>query len=191
MSEAFQIREAVAGDAAAIAALHVRSWLDTYGHAATGAGYRPSERARIATWSQRLAQRSAEEQLLVTVRSPDPDDIVGFIWAGPTTDPDVERGRVAQIRSVHVDPRAQRRGVGRALLREAAARLSTMGYLHLTLWVVDDNTSARAFYERLGWQPDGATRREELAMPGEDGPTVTVVRYRLELVDGRGEAGRG
>lgn len=191
MPAAPRIRDAVAADAAAIAAVHVRSWLDTYRVSPTAAGTSPSVEARIATWGQRLAQRSADEQLLVAVLDGPPADIVGFLWAGATTDTDDDPGRVAQIRSVHVDPGTQRRGVGRALLRESATRLSIMGHQQMTLWVVADNGSARAFYERLGWQPDGATRREKLAMPGEDGPMVTVVRYRSTVVDDRGGRRRG
>lgn len=191
MPIALRIRDAVAADAAAIAAVHVRSWLDTYQGSPTAAGTPPSVEARIATWGQRVAQLSADEQLFVAVFRSQPDDIVGFLWAGATTDTDDDPGRVAQIRSVHVDPGAQRRGLGRALLRETATRLSIVGYQQVTLWVVADNGSARAFYERLGWQSDGATRREELAMPGEGGPMVTVVRYRSTVVDDRGGRRRG
>lgn len=192
MPAAPRTREAVAADAAAIAALHVRSWLDTYPPNMIGPDDGPSVEARNATWGERLAQRSADEQLLVAVLDDGPPaDIVGFLWAGATTDTDDDPGRVAQIRSVHVDPGTQRKGVGRALLRESATRLSIVGYQQMTLWVVADNGSARAFYERLGWQPDGATRREELAMPGEDGPMVTVVRYRSTVVDDRGGRRRG
>lgn len=189
---ALWIRDAVAADAAAIAAVHVRSWLDAYRHGMTtvpDAG--PSVEARMATWSQRLAQRSADEHLLVAVLDDHRADIAGFVWAGATTDADDDPGCVAQIRSVHVDPRTQRRGVGRALLAEIATRLSVRGYRQATLWVVADNASARAFYERLGWRPDGTSRRERLAMPGEDGPMVTVARYRSTVADDLGGNTRG
>lgn len=187
MPEALRIRDADDTDAVAVAALHVRSWLDTYPRSSTVPGTSPSVEARVATWSQRLAQRSADEHLLVAVLDGHPDDLVGFLWAGATTDADDDPGLVGQIRSVHVDPLAQRKGVGRALLRQIGTRMSSMGYQDVTLWVVADNASARAFYERLGWQPDGATRREELAMPGEDGPMVTVARYRSTVADRGGD----
>lgn len=160
-------------EAAAIAAVHCRSWLATYGEGDPGSA--PSLEARTTVWARRLRDRTAGEAVLVAVLG---GQVVGFVWVGPTTDPDDAPASVAQVRSVHVDPREQRHGLGRALLHGAAERLSSCGYGDLTLWVVDDNVAARGFYERLGWEADGATREERLAMPGEEGPVVTVVRYR-------------
>jgi hypothetical protein len=40
------------------------------------------------------------------------------------------------------------------------------------LWTLESSAGARAFYERCGWSPDGATKCEPLA-----GWTVAQVRY--------------
>lgn len=48
-----------------------------------------------------------------------------------------------------------------------------------TLWVLDGNERARAFYARQGWHADGTSKTEEMA-----GATVIEVRYRRFLATG-------
>jgi ribosomal protein S18 acetylase RimI-like enzyme len=88
---------------------------------------------------------------------------------------------VGQVLSVHVDPPVTGRGVGGALLDHAVATFRAAGFREATLWVVGDNPGARRFYERAGWRPDGNTRREPLAVEGEDGEDVMLIRYRVDL----------
>lgn len=71
--------------------------------------------------------------------------------------------------------------MGGALLQQAVSAFATAGYRAATLWVVSDNVGARRFYERSGWTPDGANQREPLAVEGEAGEAVTVLRYRRGL----------
>lgn len=53
------------------------------------------------------------------------------------------------IEQLYVDPRAQRRGVGRSLLEKAMALFPGGLSLYTHQW----NRRARAFYERLGFRP--------------------------------------
>jgi GNAT superfamily N-acetyltransferase len=96
-------------------------------------------------------------------------------------DGDDTGGTVGQVRSLHVDPEAVGRGRGRALLAAARERLRRAGHTEATLWVVADNERARAVYEADGWRLDVATRRDPLGLPGEDVPTLEVVRLRRLL----------
>ena len=68
----------------------------------------------------------------------------------------------------------------------ALRQLRADGCSIATLWVVVDNHRARRFYDQLGWQPDGTTRREPLALAdGDDGVEVEVVRYRKPVGERR------
>jgi ribosomal protein S18 acetylase RimI-like enzyme len=64
------------------------------------------------------------------------------------------------VSSLYVHPDSQSLGLGRALLGAAVDRLREAGHAEATLWVFADNSSARAFYDRQGWAPDGGTRTE-------------------------------
>lgn len=175
---AWRLRHATPADAGSVALVHVRSWAATYPATSVGNSLWPMVvDARAETWAARIADARPREQLVVAVAA---RTVMGFAWAGPTTDPDDDPARVGQVRSIHVDPNVQGRGCGTALLAAVTEALASSGYAHMTLWVVDSNHAARSFYESHGWEPDGATRREPLAMPGESGRTVTVVRYRAD-----------
>lgn len=66
---------------------------------------------------------------------------------------DVDQGaRVMYIVDLWVDPAARRGGVGRALMREAAARCRARGGIELIWTVFAPNTRAVEFYTSLGGQ---------------------------------------
>ena len=73
--------------------------------------------------------------------------IVGFASVGPSRD---ERG-IGELYAIYVEPDQWSTGAGRALIERAEERLRH-AYGEATLWVLEDNPRARAFYERGGWQ---------------------------------------
>jgi GNAT superfamily N-acetyltransferase len=158
-------------DASDLRELHAATWAVTF-----------LERLPEAWSSRRLAEhrardwadvRSRQERLGGEVLAASRDGrIVGLCQYGPTEDSDDNPVRVGQIQRLYVDPTSQRTGVGRSLLATAADRLCAKGMSEATLWTLDSDERARAFYEALGWQPDGAHT--------SDGP-ATDARYRLPL----------
>ncbi len=83
---------------------------------------------------------------------------------------------LGEIWAIYVDPAAQGRGVGRALMAAAVRGLAVRGFGEAVLWVFEANVAARAFYEHLGWTPDGAAK----AFPIGDAAPIEV-RYRTRL----------
>jgi RimJ/RimL family protein N-acetyltransferase len=71
-------------------------------------------------------------------------------------------------------PESWSRGLGTTLLRAAVADLQARGFDPLVLWVIEANVRGRRFYERGGWQPDGARQPIDF-----DGVFVDEIRYRL------------
>jgi len=174
-----RVRTARAGDARALAEVHVRSWRATYARTVSGgalAGLDVGQ--RTATWRQRLAGDQDGRAVLVAELD---GAMVGFVLLGPTPDTDHDPATTALVLSLHVDPVETGRGVGGVLLAHAVDALARAGFTRGTLWVVSANAGARRFYERAGWVPDGTERREALAVEGEDGEEVTVVRYQRVL----------
>lgn len=179
MSRDTEVRLAGPQDAHAIAEIHVRSWRATYQETLSPeALQRLHVRHRLALWTRRLATPATGQLTLLSVVDGQP---VGFLLLGPTPDDDHDPKTTGQVLAVHVEPQATGNGAGSALLRRAVTELARVGFTRVTLWVVITNDRARRFYEREGWLPDGARRREPLAMPGEVGEVVTVVRYALPI----------
>jgi GNAT superfamily N-acetyltransferase len=57
-----------------------------------------------------------------------------------------------------VEPRWGRRGHGGRLIATAAQTLREQGATRGITWILDGDTVTRAFYARIGWQPDGIAR---------------------------------
>jgi ribosomal protein S18 acetylase RimI-like enzyme len=96
---------------------------------------------------------------------------VGVVLAGP--DPsDPTSGHLARL---YVSPHRWGQGVGRALYEVAVGHLRGADFADATLWVLERNERARAWYERLGWRPTGE-RKAVYAPAGIDD-----LRYRLVL----------
>ena len=155
MSAAVEIAVRPAGpdDAATIARLHVDSWRATYRGIVDDAYLDALDvRARSAVWDERLADPAPAMRTLVAETD---GRVVGFATTGPSRDDDAAP-RTAEVQAIYVTPDAWGTGAGRALMNAAIDVLGG-AYDRVTLWVLQDNTSARRFYERAGFTADGAT----------------------------------
>jgi GNAT superfamily N-acetyltransferase len=136
------IRAATAGDAGAIAHVHVESWRTTY------AGIVPDayltgldEVLRAKLWHEFLTSGAL---VLVAERG---GQTVGFAHCGAN--------RVAleecdgELYALYLLRDAQRHGAGTALLRSIAASLIERGFKGMAVWVLERNP-ARNFYEKMG-----------------------------------------
>jgi ribosomal protein S18 acetylase RimI-like enzyme len=97
--------------------------------------------------------------------------LLGWISFGANRDADAPP-RTAEVRGLNVHPDVWRSGVGTALVERALELLAEEGYDEVTLWSFDDNERANAFYERLGFERDGAGQRREFSAGALE------VRYR-------------
>jgi ribosomal protein S18 acetylase RimI-like enzyme len=154
------IRRAGLADARAIAEVAVAGWRAAY------RGMLPDDfldamrvDAREVAWHERLA-RDLDGGLPAWVAER-AGRVVGFVSSGPPRDEDVPLP-AAEIYAIYVLAEAWRLGLGRALLQTAVAHWRAGGARTLVLWVFEANARARAFYEAMGWQPDGGRQALEL-----------------------------
>ncbi len=161
-----RIRVAIPADAAAIAALHAESWRATYrGSLRDDYLDREVDGERRALWAERLARPVANQHVLVA----DDGEPTGFACAYGCDDDRFG----TQLDNLHVRRDRQGDGVGARLLAAIAAWCATTHPgTGLYLWVVDRNTGARRFYDRLG----GVDAGGDVWVPPE-GTHVPVRRY--------------
>lgn len=164
-----RVREATKKDVKAIARVHVETWREAYkGVFPKDALSRLSVDEREAMWRRTMGDPmpGTDRVALVAV---DDADVIGFATAGreQTEDPFL-RGEVFTL---YVHPTRQRQGAGRLLLSDALRRLRVAQLMPALVWVLERNTDARAFYERMGGVP--ARRREERVL----GTVVDEVGY--------------
>ena len=170
MSAALELRRASVDDAAAIAAISVRTWHHAY-----------SDFVDPRT----LAERTIElQQPRWTLRLQTGNEvwvaeldgvIAGYAGVAPSTDDDAQP-RTGALTDLYVEPAAQGAGLGAQLHEHAITRLAEREFSAATLWSFAGNEQARDFYERRGWQldPSGA---------GQEDPCWRdpAVRYRREF----------
>ena len=141
------VRRATVDDAEAIERIRVETWRATY-RGLLPDGVIDQLRPNAERRRERLRLASPSEINFVAEEG---SDIIGYAFAGPERTHDVEyRG---EVYAIYVLPVAQGKGHGRALIRECARELASLGMTSLLIWVLRENQIGRRFYERLGGTP--------------------------------------
>jgi GNAT superfamily N-acetyltransferase len=171
------VREAEVSDAAAIAALQVRSWQRAYRGIVPDAlldGL--AEDAWLERWKDALtgAGREGVHRLVSSDAWDGPSCAVAV--CGPAMEPTAPL--TGQLYVLYADPSRWGSGHGGALLRRVHELLAGDGHAGALLWVAAANTCSIGFYEHHGWTKDGETQREEVA-----GATFDEVRMVRDLAD--------
>jgi len=166
------VREAKAADARRVAEIHIAAWRAAYRELMPAdylASLDVNERADM--WTRGIIRGGPARLALAEVDGA----VAGFCLYGPTRDglPD----DVAEIYAINVTPERWRMGAGRALCEHALQQAAAREHKAMTLWVVKGNDPARRFYERLGYQPDGAERMNSQLVP----IPFDEVRYRRPI----------
>jgi len=164
------LRRAGSGDAETVGRIHVESWNVAYrGIMPDDVIARTDLAYRTAFWAERIADPEWPVYLLEGQ-----GQAVAFCQMIPTRDADDDATRVGHITSLHVLPDRRGHGYGRALMDHVLAEFQRRAFAQVTLWVLEENRSARAFYEKYGFRLDGGSR----SYPRTNVPEV---RYRIGL----------
>lgn len=163
------LREANQNDINGIADVHVSSWQTTYvGQVPQRYLNELSRTSSAVIWTETLTK--PKTRIIV---AEDNNTIVGFVSIGPSRDQDAD-STVSEIYAIYLLETVKGRGLGRALWSEAFQFLKSDGYEHVTLWVLDTNTTARNFYSHVGLTSDGTSKSAVIAER-----QVIELRYRM------------
>jgi ribosomal protein S18 acetylase RimI-like enzyme len=145
----YAVRPARVVDADEVGLVHVQVWREAY------AGHMPADYLEgldpmksAARWKLRFEMDEPDGTVLVAT-GPD-GEIVGFAAAGPTRDGDAPTDW--ELYAINVLADHYGTGVADQLIIAALAERSA------TLWVLNDNARAEAFYRRHGFSVEGATK---------------------------------
>jgi ribosomal protein S18 acetylase RimI-like enzyme len=163
------IRTADHSLAPAVARVHLETALFAYRDIFPPEAPVPAYDDVLAQWQSWLGPASpATERTLVAV---DGGAVIGVGRAGVDTT-DNELGHLSRL---YVEPSWWDSGIGGALYLAAIEHLRSAGFTVASLWVLERNTRARTWYERLGWRATGE-RKPVFAPAGIDD-----VRYVIDL----------
>jgi GNAT superfamily N-acetyltransferase len=171
----FRLRPATPDDVPGLAHVHVATWRTAYQSLLPPAAIDArSGQVRREQWTHRLAERPG--RALVAELD---GRVIGFADAGPSRDFDVVPEQVAELYALYVLPQHWGTRAGSALWRETRRWLVDEGYAEATLWVLEANFRARAFYENMGFEIDPHVGKTE----DYAGELLAELRYRLPLRD--------
>ncbi len=141
------IRRGVVEDAAEASRLHTETWRTSY------RGLVPDDlldQLAPTRWEQgwRRGFDSVDPTRIVQVAEID-GRIVGFVAAGRSRGGSPP-GYPGEVHALYVHPERQGRGIGRTLLRAAAAGLVARGLVPIVIWTLFDNPRSRGFYAARG-----------------------------------------
>ncbi len=151
-----QIRQATQDDIPIIAALHVEGWKGAYGGIVDQAHLDSlTVEQRAKDWTQWMA--TGESDIFIGDVEGKP---AGFVVTGRTKTPPpgsspIRPSHSGEIYALYLHPDHWRKGLGTALIKHAARHLKENKHSAVCLWVLDANTRAKAFYEKMGGQKLG------------------------------------
>ena len=90
----------------------------------------------------------------------------GYVDCGPSAE--LDHGAVGEVWELYVDPAAQGRGGGSALLAAAEVWLDSVGLDRQELNVLAQNLPSQAFYEARGWLSTGTVVHVDLGVVAFD-----------------------
>ena len=165
------IREAVPGDAEAIAAIHADSWSEAYKDIVPPAqlALRGSREYRLDSWKKKLAEPDGRHFVALEPFGP-----VGYFTLAAPKEAGVPPD-TWELHAIYFAPQHWRRGYGTQCMSLIFNHLREQGFRYLSLWVFQENQRAAAFYRKLGFSPDGAERP---VAPDSD---ILEVRFLREL----------
>lgn len=165
------VRAAVEADARSIAEVHVETWRVAYkGQVPDDYLESLSVDQREDMWRVMLADTGSQTFVIEHDAR-----VVGFANVSPSRDEDATP-TTGELAAIYVLPERWGDGAGHALLGFALDALRDVRNASATLWVLDTNTRAQAFYEAHGWAADGATKSEE-----RDSFVLRELRYRTVI----------
>ncbi len=150
------IRTATKDDIPTIAALHVEGWKGAYGGVVDQAYLDGlTVEKRIADWT---AWMDADESIVFIAEEegrPAGFTVIGRTKTPPPGSSPIRPSHSGEIYALYLHPDFWRKGIGTALIKHAARELKERKHSTICLWVLDANTRARGFYEKMGGQKLG------------------------------------
>lgn len=144
------IRKAESKDAPALGRIQVMSWRSAFRNIASDAylDNMVNEEHQAEDWKEILAD--AEQVIFVAEKE---NQLVGYAWAHKEDNQEIPWD--AELISMHILPEYKRQGLGRRLFAATAKQLKQKDCKSICLWVLEDNSPSRRFYEALGGQLSG------------------------------------
>lgn len=154
-------------------ACHIACWQSAY-KGIIPDDYLKNMSAEIEPRTERLKKNLVELTDFLYYYAAVDNEMIGRLIIGKSRDED--KPDAGEICAIYLLEEYWSKGYGRQIMDYALKTLKCMGYSEIILWVLDENTRARRFYEKFGFVFDGTKKGIEI------GKTLIEIRYTLNLL---------
>lgn len=167
------IRQANQKDISAIAELYIKTWRYAY------KGFLPAHflKSLSVEYYKKVRKHHQEntDPVIAHFVAEHKGKIVGFCDVGPNRDQNVDSD-CAELYSLYVDPKMMGQGIGALLVWTGKDWLKKHGFSSATVWVLEEHSIGRRFYEERDWQLTTTSREVT-----QYNLTYREVRYKTQL----------
>lgn len=150
----YSIRYATVKDAFILGKIHSSSWKAAYKNLVPDEVLDSITAEKRSKFFEKALSEGWEEDALIF----DSETPLGFICFGKCRDNDKDSSW-GEIWGLYLSPEFCHKGVGKVIINWGIEELKNRGYSNVSLWVFEDNISARAFYEKIGFHFDGKSNK--------------------------------
>lgn len=137
-----------------------------------------------AVWHEEMLALQEKELALYLVAWVDdlPTGVAVVAWGDGPVSTHAKREGCAELRTIETLDGHRRQGIGTAILTEVESAALRSGAKRIGLQVSFDNTTARSFYEKMGYSDAGhGLFPEEILSDNEQG-TSSVCQYLIKTI---------
>jgi L-amino acid N-acyltransferase YncA len=142
------IRPAKVEDAAAIARVHIRSWREAFSPMLTAeqiAAKDLDEVSQTSIWTKRLKDEEGKSRFSFVAEE---ESIFAFITGCEIRE--AFEGYDSELHQIYILAEAQRKGLGRELVKVLAEKLVEQGFQSMLVWVMTLNPAVAFYRDALG-----------------------------------------
>lgn len=171
MDQELTFRDAREEDLNQVARIHVAAWKSAYRGMIDDRLLDALEtKHRLPLWKEWWTGPGV--RLILALRG---QELAGFLRLCPARDFLEPPAGFAEFTHVYLEPDRVGSGLGRRLFEYGITAIQAANYPGLLLWVLEENTRARKFYEGFGLHADGA----RASQPEHLGAGVYEIRYSI------------
>jgi GNAT superfamily N-acetyltransferase len=163
------IHIAVHADAPDMAEIHMRSWEAAYKDIIPAEYNREKNAGRPALWERVLKGVNTTQYIIKK-----DGKTAGMLGIGPSQDEDAGDD-VYELMGLYLLPEYFRQGIGTHTIEFAFTKARSLNKRIMTVWLLEDNTNAKRFYEKCGFIADGTKREQNF------GKILNSIRMRRDL----------
>lgn len=152
LNSKFLARVAIPEDAKAIGTIHTESWKTTYKGIVHQSFLDSIDlKKRILGAENRIKNSNTDCLVLVETRN---NKVIGFADVGPCREKNVDSD--GELYAIYLLQEHQNLGGGKILFKACVSAAKEKGYAKMMVSVLEQNTSSRKFYEKMGGKYIGA-----------------------------------